>query len=197
MVVRALAFSLAASLTPGLVRADGRLPAPRQLTEGPAPQQIPDDEPSPAAPPPRTWEVGILAGHVHSLDGSDEPFGATVGARLSLRLSETPLFVRASYLYGTATSPGRTSRSGHGHALLPEVGLAFGGRIEGRATLGIGLVVVPGGGEDVAPVATTSLSIGGRLGTWYLSAEANFAFGNLGTTVVTVGGLGGVAYLFE
>jgi hypothetical protein len=105
--------------------------------------------------------------------------------------------MRASYLYGTGASPVRASRGGHGHALLPEVGLAFGGRVEGRATLGIGLVVVPDGGDVVAPVATTSLSIGGRLGAWYLSAEANFAFGNLGDPVVTVGGLGGIAYVFE
>lgn len=197
MLHDAIAIALAATLATGLARADGRRPAPRQILDAPSAQEVPDDDPPAPAPPSRAWELGLLFGHVHSLAGYDEPFGATVGVRLSLRLSETPLFFRASYLYGTAASPGRESRVGHAHALFPEVGLAFGGRVEGRATLGIGLVAVPGGGEDVAPVATTSLSIGGRLGTWYLSAEANFAFGNLGYPVVTVGGLGGIAYVFE
>lgn len=192
---RALGFTLAATLTPPLARAEGRSPAPRQILEEPASQQVPD-EPAPPSRPTRVWELGFLAGHVHSLAGSDEPFGATVGARLSLRFPETILFVRASYLYGTGASPGRWS-NGHGHALLPEVGLVFGGRVEGRVTLGVGLIAAPGGRDAVAPVATSSLSIGGQLGAWYLSAEANVAFGNVGDPVFTVGGLAGLAYVFE
>lgn len=159
----------------------------------------PEADARPSAPSPRTaLEVGLLLGHQESLDSGSDPFGATFGARVTLRPRDTPLFFRASYLFGLGSPPPSADRSSrHAHSLLPEVGLAVGRRVEGRFTLGLGLVVEQRSRFEGYMTPTTSAGLGVHLGSWFLSAEVNAALGLGDDPFFTLGALGGLAYRFE
>jgi hypothetical protein len=162
-----------------------------------------DDTESPAADAPRSprtaIEAGLLLGHQEDLSGGSDPFGATFGARVTVRPRDTPLFLRASYLFGLGAPPPSATRSGrHAHTFLPELGLAFGRRVEARFTLGVGLMVEQRTSRLEINIATSSSAgVGVHLGPWLLSAEFTATLGIGEDPFFTLGGLGGVAYTFE